>query len=194
MDYYEKYIKYKNKYLHLKGGLNCDNAKAGTFETCKLFDEFEKTLKNILFELQCIAKDYKKLSNDKTFVDNLTIFSNSIKLPEPKPDQIDDYLEYYLTNYMATIHELFYGYFLFYSFYKNKIIKHSKTKLTRTKPCDQTIDINSFQLFIGQKLTKIILLLTTTKKNAEKNPEYTKLSNLLANEIIYCDNLLRKMI
>jgi hypothetical protein len=190
MDYYEKYIKYKNKYLNLKGGLNCDNAKAGTFESCKLFDEFEKTLKNILFELNCIVKDYKKLSNDKTFVDNLTIFSNSIKLLEPKINLDDNYLEYYLTNYMTTIHELFYGYFLFYSFYKDKIIKHSKTKITRIKPCDQTIDINSFQLFIGQKLTKIILLLTTTKKNTHN----TDLKNLLTNEIIYCDNLLRKMI
>lgn len=186
MDYYkDKYYKYKNKYLQLKGGLVCNIDRK--YKLCRLFDELENIVSKSIIELKCMLKDFQKISKDNIFLKNFEDLVNNIpKLETTLLNQ--KYLEYYIDNYMNVIHYIVDNLYEFYNNNKIKLEKHKYVKVVRELPCDTTITNNSFQLFILQKLTKIELLFSEINKNSSRS-----LSKLMNFEKKYINHIITKI-
>lgn len=114
MDYKQKYLKYKNKYLHLKGGISPDQ------HIKYALDEFQKAIITITSELNCCFNDIEKTYNEfkalQTFGKPLNVdiyelikFTPTAKVPINKTDEtlirksIHSFVESLYVNFQTSI-------------------------------------------------------------------------------------------
>ena len=167
MDYKNKYLKYKIKYLNLKGG----NKDIVIKNLNGLFNEFDKYLKSTKTEINCINDDYRTISDNIELNESLKTYSSDLTalINNYNPEGLNFIQKY--DNYSIILDKLF----NMYRKINNKFIFEIKNKESielkrnsREDICNKQININSFHNFANQNLIRFNMLLTEINKNINK--------------------------
>lgn len=199
MDYKNKYLKYKLKYIKLKGG----DKEIYLRNLNGLFNEFDKYLSSTKTEINCINSDYNSISNNIDFNESLKQYSIELTklISDYSPIGLN-FLQKY-DAYRLILEKLFSMYRKINNRFIFEIKKKESVELkrhSREDTCNKQININSFHNFANQNLVRFNMLLNEINKNLSKynNPEFTELQNKVSedlckykNTIISINNLIK---
>ncbi len=183
MDYNDKYLKYKIKYIHLKKVLEGGNNEDFIIKNLNgLFNEFDKYLNSTKTEINCINTDYSTISNNKEFNESLKEYSNELTelINNYNPSGLNYKSKY--DKYSIILDKLFNMYRKINNTYLSEIKNNELIQLkrmSREDTCNKQISINSFHNFANQNLVRFHMLLSEINKTLNKttNTIYIEIKN-----------------